>query len=1103
MSKRLSQIWQNIRESFSIQESVNTAIEGSQAVLEAAKTLQEQGASLAVLKPVLQNSSSLLDVLCSPMAQVIGAGLPFMPMGIALLKATRDITKQNLSLEDCVLIVSQAAYLESTNDILKKYQINWDAKLDAKAVSKELEKLNDLELDYDSASQVITCFHKSPLAEAFNQVLLARLTAVQAHTSQLLVDCIARNTHRYSLKAWIEAGDVVNNIIRPSFGDWQQEQNRFQSIDEYLKNHIANKPLEKVFDESFSFQDIYVPLNAKTVDKNGNINEQADSFSLEAWARKILLNPDNLDKVMFIQGGPGRGKSVFCRMFADFVRQHLYPLWIPVLIRLRDIDTFEYRLENTLEAELKLGFVQDNKNWLTNSNTRFLFILDGFDELHIEARNNLNLEAFIKQVEGFQKECKDYQEMGHRVIITGRAMALQGISYLPPNLERVEIVAMDGQLQKQWFNKWEAVQINKGKSAAFQNFLTYYNCPDEVNKLAQEPLLLYLLAAMYRDGKLDIDKLGQASDDRTAKIIVYQEALNWVLTKQRSERDGTNLNIEFTQQKPEDLKRILTEAAVCVVQSGGEFASMSMLEARLQEDEIAKAFIEKAKQKLGDDALKTALAAFYIRPADKQEGGVEFFHKSFSEFLFAERLKLRLKAWTQYYDTEEGRQPIISEAPMNWEIYDLLGYGGLTREIVDYLMGLLIESQDFPWVELFKRLDKFYSKWCQGKFIDSAEETLAQKKLRQLQNYGMTGLGQRQVDVYAGLNVMILLLELHRYAQGRDDLKTEVIFYPSGQPQANTLTNQLLRIINYSNSLEPENFISIVGRFLSRANLSLANLSLANLSFANLSLANLSLANLSFANLSGADLSDADLSDADLSGADLSDADLSGTNLSGADLSGANLIRAYLSGANLIRADLIRANLSGADLSGADLSGADLSDADLIRADLSDADLSGVNLSGANLGGADLRFADLSGADLSGADLIRANLSGANLSGADLSGANLSGANLIRANLIRANLGGADLIRANLSGADLSGADLSGADLSGADLSGADLSGTNLSGADLSGTNLSDEFWGDMRWDENTKWEDVRGLDTAINVPTALKQQLGMVEEAGEQGDAV
>ncbi len=44
-------------------------------------------------------------------------------------------------------------------------------------------------------------------------------------------------------------------------------------------------------------------------------------------------------------------------------------------------------------------------------------------------------------------------------------------------------------------------------------------------------------------------------------------------------------------------------------------------------------------------------------------------------------------------------------------------------------------------------------------------------------------LGQRQVDIYAGLNVMILLLELHRYAQERDEFKEQMIFYPSGKNQ--------------------------------------------------------------------------------------------------------------------------------------------------------------------------------------------------------------------------------------------------------------------------------------------------------------------------------
>ncbi len=1019
MKKRLSQIWQQFKTTFAVGETLSTTVEIGKAVLEAAKIFQEQGGNIELLRHVLQNSSSLLDVLCSPLAQLAGAGLSFVPLGIALLRFSRDITKQDPSLPNCVFIVSQVAYLESTKEILSLYpSINWDTNPNiSKTLTKQLQKLNDIELDYETASKAVACFHESELATAFNEVLLERLKAANIPNIDIniLTQRVAWNTHRYIIKAWIESGDAIKNLIQPSFGDWQKEQQNFSSLDEYLKTHITSKPLEQVFDESFSFKDIYVPLKVKPVDKNGKINEKIDSLDLETWAKEILLNPSKLEQVMFVQGGPGRGKSVFCRMFSDWVRQHLHPIWTPILIRLRDLDSFESRLENTLEAELKISFIQNDKNWLTNKNTRFLFILDGFDELHIEARTNLNLEAFIKQVSGFQEECKSYQEMRHRVLITGRSMSLQGISHLPRNLERVEIVEMDGQVQQQWLDKWEELPANKGKTAAFGQFLQSDKCPSEVKKLAQEPLLLYLLAAMYRDGKLAIDKLEQASQ-RTAKIVIYQEALNWVLTKQRSEvktsqqdaAEFIDLSPDITKQKPEDLKRILTEAAVCVVQSGGEFASMSMLEARLQDDETARSLIIRAREQLGNEALKTALAAFYIRPADRQEGGVEFFHKSFGEFLFADRLK----AWMQHYESEDRRQLVIPEDQMNWQIYDLLGFGRLTPEIVEYLMGLLTENRDFPWEQLFKRLEKFYVNWSKGKFIDSAGDTLPQKKLRQLQEYGIQGLGQRQVDIYAGLNVMILLLELHRYAQRLDNLKQEIVFYPSGKATENSWTNQLLRIINYSDCIDFETFNSVVGQFLS-----------------------------------GADLSAADLSGAYLRGADLKDADLRGAYLSGADLSRADLRGAYLSGAYL----------RGAYLRGADLRGADLSRADLSRANLRGAYLRGAYLKDAYLNGADLRNADPRGADLCGVDLSRAYLRGADLRGADLS---------------RADLGGTYLSRADLSGADLSGADLSGADLSRAD--------------------LSDKVFGDIRWDNNTKWNDVKGLDTARNMPEALKQHLGL-----------
>jgi uncharacterized protein YjbI with pentapeptide repeats len=78
-----------------------------------------------------------------------------------------------------------------------------------------------------------------------------------------------------------------------------------------------------------------------------------------------------------------------------------------------------------------------------------------------------------------------------------------------------------------------------------------------------------------------------------------------------------------------------------------------------------------------------------------------------------------------------------------------------------------------------------------------------------------------------------------------------------------------------------------------------------------------------------------------------------------------------------------------------------------------------------------------------------------------------------------------------LAGANLSNANLQDADLSRVDLSGGNLTGANLSGAYLMDANLSHELFGDMRWDKNTNWEDVEGLETANNLPAALEKLLG------------
>ncbi|NWF60182.1 MAG: pentapeptide repeat-containing protein [Fischerella sp.] len=468
---------------------------------------------------------------------------------------------------------------------------------------------------------------------------------------------------------------------------------------------------------------------------------------------------------------------------------------------------------------------------------------------------------------------------------------------------------------------------------------------------------------------------------------------------------------------------------------------------------------------------------------------------NFRELLLSEQLQESLEEWTK---TVAGGSFRISDRQLDEKIYDLFGNGALQGEIVEVLIQKLIASRDFCPVALFQRLDQFYQRWCQGEFIDAApHDNLPQKKMLQLQAQNMA-IGLRQVDINTGLNVLILLLELHCYAQHRDDLKAKIIFYPSGQRDTdNFFTSGLLRVINYSDAIEIGNFSNIVGEFLQGSNLSGAYLGDANLTGVNFSNANLSGAyfgdaNLTGANFSGANLSAANLGDANLSGANLSAASLRCTDLSSANLSGANFSGADLNRAELSSADLSSANLNGADLSHANLTSANFRDAKLSSSHLNHAILFGANLSDAILNGANLSHADLCRADLSGTDLNHATLKGTNLSDTILFGANLRDAILIAADLSYAKLNGAKLHGANLKSAILLGADLSGVDLSEVILNEADLSGVILNEADLSGADLSDANLEKMTWNENLEWGGVRGLDKAVNMPEALKQQLGL-----------
>jgi Pentapeptide repeats (8 copies)/NACHT domain len=892
----------DIREFFTA-ETVKTGAESAKAVLDLAQTIKEQGqgAQLAQLAPLIGKISSLLDVLNSPLVQVVGSTLPFVSIATNLLQIYTDSTQEKPTLAKSVALISQGAYLESLKAMLGLPENQGLIKRIGNVptpviVEQKIKKLGEtLQLDDTAAKQAIACFHNSQLAQEFNAVLIAKLTTAGLGEAEatILSDRVAWNTHRYIHKAISYAGEYVRPLAELFRNGGWREQEKYDSIAKYLEIQIQPKPLERVFEEQFTFRDIYVPLQAKRI-QPGVDQEPVD---LEQWAKDWLHDGKKSDRVLFIQGNPGRGKSVFCRMFADWVRQHEHPRWTPILIRLREIATVEKNFEQTLRQTIGYDFAKNDDGWLTDSNTRFLFILDGFDELWMQGRSSGGLEEFFKQVERFQENCANNPERGHRVLITGRTLSLAGIDrFMPQNLERVEILPLDRTLQQQWLSKWGQL-MGTNTTLAFQQFLQDSRCPEPIrgtNKeigLAQEPLLLYLLAAMYRDGELTIKMFADTSVIR-AKILVYDQAIDWVLTKQRPK----SLNRELTELDTDALRSILAEAAVCVVQSG-ECAAISMIENRLNDRDSAKHLLKEAKQRLQDNPLRNALAVFYLQPKHNTDGSVEFgsvefAHKSFAEFFYAKRLQEFLEDWSKLGDKRRNRYYIDDET-MDRQIYNLFWYGGLTPEIVEYLMELLKNNSEFDPVSLFERLERFYLEWSDGEFIDAPSDNLPFNTYLDLQQQKIPS-GIRQIDIYVGLNVMILLLELHRYAQ-QNQLKDKINFHPCGQKKTKDFDrDRLLRIIAYSNCISSNTFQRVVGRFLCGANFYRSR------------------------------IFGAYLPKTDFQNANLSYADVSRVAFAKANLQSVNFTRAYLNRTNLSQADLENANFSQANLNGAHFFGANL-----------------------------------------------------------------------------------------------------------------------------------------------------------------------------------
>ena len=658
-------------------------------------------------------------------------------------------------------------------------------------------------------------------------------------------------------------------------------------------------------------------------------------------------------------------------------------------------------------------------------------------------------------------------------------------------------------------------------------------CTEDIEKdFSREPFLLFLLASLYNDREIERHLKGK--EDSQARALIYKEALIHSFTRLYKKRLAKDLIREMKIQKrnqkkdfEEILGTLLEELALCAVQGSGRTVTISALRKRLNDGFCsAKLFVDyfnskstpEQKDVLPDEQKNTLsdgqknvlykilpklFSCYYISLNETgKELLFEFSHKSIAEYLYAQRI---IGGLQRLAIQNSAASSSTSEASAENEICDLLGHGKLTTETINYLKASIIEVDAAELQSIFECLNEFYSKWCEGYYLSSIpEKEFPWKELHERQRLCGACPNIKQSDIYTGLNVIIFLLELHRYSQNALGLGSQLSFDPSLSVDSDSARGRdnFLRAIGYCHCMEPDaisspstkHFANNVGQFLEKINLlgavlqgsdlSGTNLAGANLRSANLSRASLAGANLVEANLCGARLILCDLRSANLTGADLTDADLSGAELSDLDftlvakssLIGVSLIGAHISGTNFRGVNLTGSDLSGLDLSRSDLRDTNLTEAILSKCNLVSSDLSLTSLHGAILKDAllardglksvDLRESNLSGLDLSDFDLTRTKLVGADLTGTILRGAilnasDLSGQDLQNVDLANTDLRNANLRDCNLSNLDLSGFDLTGAILAGTNLSNVALRGTNLFGLDLSERDLKTvDLWG-------------------------------------------
>jgi hypothetical protein len=429
------------------------------------------------------------------------------------------------------------------------------------------------------------------------------LTQQQETSSRLVSDLAAI---RETLANWTDPSEAL-------------KQHQKQAWDSYRKT-LTQLPDQKetMFNEQFGVRKVFVQPHVfyHVQGAEGDAGQAQSVPDLGRLLGALISSRLSGEDLVILCGGPGSGKSTLCRIMASELASD--PAIHPVFLRLRrakeGAEIGQY-IEDSLQ---KLGLASRLADLREIPN--LILILDGFDELVMASR--ARLRHFFNVL---REDLSSGPLRNAKAIVSGRDTLFPRGEGLPNGSQVLSLQPFDKLRVRAWGTKWRLLH-KKGPGGTFhpEQFIEKEQGKERkppLQHLVSWPLTLHLVARVHTAGKLEV---GTRAAKRVEKAYLYRSILAETSHRQSDQTEGVG---RLDERKMRDfLRELAWEMHSHSVDSMDPADVMPVLK---------NFYPEKPEQDLAELAEVAVVNCPELTKGEQT--GFEFVHKSFAEFLVAER----------------------------------------------------------------------------------------------------------------------------------------------------------------------------------------------------------------------------------------------------------------------------------------------------------------------------------------------------------------------------------------------------------------------------------------------------------------------------------